>query len=444
MWIRGEGLGLSWQEGRPVEKFAKDTWEITLKFRTSQDSYRCQDSRRVGMCNKFEFRIRTGQDKTDMLGANFAFSLPISKWSLTFKQAPTVTVYPWFFRQEGEVRSERVESPELGEKRPILVYLPPSFRENVYKPYDVLFLNDGQLMDFKLTNFLQLGAKMAVQRLLKEFILVGVTNNETERTSLLTPSNGTELACKNGTLANLCNHCNISCWQNTPPLNCTAAEKLAQVLKCFKSVPKVARGEEYLDFIQKTLLSHVHLQYRAQTQQQHVGIIGYSLGGLISCHAAWTRPTVFGLAACSSPSFWWPVPPGKEYPIDAEFEFINKTLSKFQDKRPFQKIYIDMGSYEDKILMLEPSKRAAGIMASTPYFDLDRNLWLQILDKQVHSGTAFIRRMWLPLYTLYAPKGSAKAGNTEVISGACAASLPVKAMFALFLALLTIYRFELC
>lgn len=35
------------------------------------------------------------------------------------------------------------------------------------------------------------------------------------------------------------------------------------------------------------------------------GIGGSSLGGLISCYAAYTRPDVFKTAICMSSSFWW-------------------------------------------------------------------------------------------------------------------------------------------
>lgn len=121
MVIRGEGMGLSWEKGRPLTQTTKDTWETTLNFNTSQDTYRCQKTLRLGLCNKLEFRIRTGKDKRDMLGANFVFSLPISASTLAFKDPPSVTVFPWFFRQEGEVTKENVFSPELGENRTIQV-----------------------------------------------------------------------------------------------------------------------------------------------------------------------------------------------------------------------------------------------------------------------------------------------------------------------------------
>lgn len=46
-------------------------------------------------------------------------------------------------------------------------------------------------------------------------------------------------------------------------------------------------------------------RFRIIRGPDHTGIMGASLGGLISAYAAYTRPDVFGLAACQSPAFWW-------------------------------------------------------------------------------------------------------------------------------------------
>ena len=400
-----------------MTKATKDTWEIVLNFRASQDTFNSKNNYRTGFCNKLRFRIRTGQDKIDMVVGDFVRALQISKWSLTFNSPPTITVYPWFFMKQGGLKKENVTSPELEQVRPIQVYLPPSFKENIYKPYQVLFLNDGQFLDIAIAS-LHLDKEITSKQL-NEFIVVGIENNMTERTSLLTPSNGTTFECKNGTFANRCQSCNISCLEH---LNCTKAEFRVQITKCLKVLPTVPKGEKYLDFIQYSLLTYVHLNYRALTEQKNVGIMGYSLGGLISCHAAWTRPAVFGSAVCSSPSFWWPVPLGKYFPFGAQFEFINKTLSKFQDKRPLQRIYIDMGSAEGDFLMVDASKRAANRMAETPYFEFDRNLWLMILDKQNHSLNAFLSRSWQPLYTLYGSEGSLNVKSNREGGSACAVS----------------------
>jgi predicted alpha/beta superfamily hydrolase len=58
---------------------------------------------------------------------------------------------------------------------------------------------------------------------------------------------------------------------------------------------------------------------------------GSSLGGLISCYATYTRPTVFQASICMSSSFWW-----------NNEDFNNKILSG--DKYiSGLKIYLDSG-----------------------------------------------------------------------------------------------------
>jgi hypothetical protein len=69
-------------------------------------------------------------------------------------------------------------------------------------------------------------------------------------------------------------------------------------------------GDIYLDFIQSKLLlfsspliyltlsvcsvlPYVNDHYRVELQQPNLGILGSSLGGLISCYAGWTRSSVY-------------------------------------------------------------------------------------------------------------------------------------------------------
>jgi enterochelin esterase family protein len=46
-------------------------------------------------------------------------------------------------------------------------------------------------------------------------------------------------------------------------------------------------------------------KYRLAEKPEHTGIMGASLGGLISTFAAFSRPDVFGLCAAQSPAYWW-------------------------------------------------------------------------------------------------------------------------------------------
>ena len=65
------------------------------------------------------------------------------------------------------------------------------------------------------------------------------------------------------------------------------------------------KGNEYLDFIQNTLKPAVDNRYRTITSPESTGIMGYSLGGLISIYSAF-RTDCFGCIASMSGSFWYP------------------------------------------------------------------------------------------------------------------------------------------
>ncbi len=64
-------------------------------------------------------------------------------------------------------------------------------------------------------------------------------------------------------------------------------------------------GEAYIDFLVNTLKPYIDANFRTRPGRTTTGIMGSSLGGLISHYAALERPDVFGKAGVFSPSFWF-------------------------------------------------------------------------------------------------------------------------------------------
>ena len=64
-------------------------------------------------------------------------------------------------------------------------------------------------------------------------------------------------------------------------------------------------GSEYIDFIVNTLKPYVDEHYRTLSDRDHTGIMGSSLGGLISQYAGVKYPDVFSKVGAFSPSFWF-------------------------------------------------------------------------------------------------------------------------------------------
>jgi len=64
-------------------------------------------------------------------------------------------------------------------------------------------------------------------------------------------------------------------------------------------------GEEYVNFIVETLKPYVDDNFRTKPDRLNTGIMGSSLGGLISFYAAIEHQDVFSKAGIFSPSFWF-------------------------------------------------------------------------------------------------------------------------------------------
>lgn len=66
------------------------------------------------------------------------------------------------------------------------------------------------------------------------------------------------------------------------------------------------KADLFLEYLSKQLLPWIEGRYHGAGKGQKAAIVGFSLGGLVSCYAAWARSDVFDAAGCSSPSFWYP------------------------------------------------------------------------------------------------------------------------------------------
>jgi len=64
-------------------------------------------------------------------------------------------------------------------------------------------------------------------------------------------------------------------------------------------------GKAYLDFLVERLKPHVDSLYRTRREPEHTGMIGASLGALISLYAAYQYPQVFGRIGSLSASLWY-------------------------------------------------------------------------------------------------------------------------------------------
>ncbi len=64
-------------------------------------------------------------------------------------------------------------------------------------------------------------------------------------------------------------------------------------------------GADYIDFIVEELKPYIDANYRTLPDRQHTGIMGSSLGGLISLFAGIEHQEVFGKVGALSPAYWF-------------------------------------------------------------------------------------------------------------------------------------------
>ena len=189
---------------------------------------------------------------------------------------------------------EAVHSPQLGNTRHLLVYLPPSYRTSERR-YPVLYMHDGQNLFDPATSF---AGEWAVDQTLEaaseqgvEIIVVGIPN--------MGPARGDEYS----------------------PFRDERSRY-------------GGKGEAYVRFITQTVKPLIDADFRTLPAREHTGIAGSSLGGVISLYAFFQHRDVFGFAGAMSPALW----------------FANHGVLKWIEKQTFAggRLYIDVGTREGK------------------------------------------------------------------------------------------------
>ncbi len=301
LFIVGNGLGLAWNDPQLLTKSSTpDSWSIDLKFSGFTDGYVCANcvyNNVLPVNGRLEYRILTS-DRTDMVGPNFGTPIhTLSKLEANFPVREHFT-YPYFFTRTGTIHATRIESlinPLVG-IRNWGYYLPPSFYENPYKSYRTFLVPDLSPVYMEAFRF-QLEDILVDMAIAEEVVLIGsedydIPNEKEGRVAFLTPTPGIYWNCKTGDFADSCGGC--------LPANLTNRE-WAEYMRDVCGYPSVygGHGEGYLDYMINEVLPVIQVlaNGRLRISRNDLGIGGCSLGGLISCHAIWTRPDTFGMVS---------------------------------------------------------------------------------------------------------------------------------------------------
>jgi predicted alpha/beta superfamily hydrolase len=238
----------------------------------------------------------------------------------------------------------QLESPQLGNRRDILVYLPPSYNRS-QRRYPVIYMHDGQNLFDRATSF---GEEWEVDQTLEaasrdglEAIVVGIPNLGPERLNEYSP------------------------WRD-------------------RKHDQGGKGNAYLDWIVHTLKPMIDRDFRTMPGRSSTGITGSSMGGLISLYAFFRHPDVFGFAGVMSPALW----------------FAGHSIFPYIKERPFVpgRLYLDVGTSEGSE-ELHDVRRLKELLTQKGYKTGHDLLYVVEMGGQ-HNERAWARRLRRELHFL--------------------------------------------
>ena len=252
---------------------------------------------------------------------------------LTMTTDDVAEVFPHFDPPETGSFSSVIErdSAILGRRHLVRVYLPPGYHENTLRRYPVLYMQDGKNLFFPEEAFL--GQDWGVG----EAVHLLDTMNAVDRVVIVGVHSGDRMA------------------EYTRPGYEAYARSVVEEIK-----PEIDR------------------RIRVHTSPRETGVVGSSLGGVVSFFMAWEYPRVFGYAACMSSTF------------SHKDDLVERVLS---EPKHTSKFYLDSGwpgdNYEVTLAMAMALGRR-GYRVREDFLHL-------VFPLEEHDEQAWGRRLHLPV-----------------------------------------------
>jgi predicted alpha/beta superfamily hydrolase len=256
-------------------------------------------------------------------------------------------VYPYFEGPETGTFSPVVErnSAILGRKHLVRVYLPPGYAENPLRRYPVFYMQDGKNLFFPEEAFLgrdwQVGEALSLLD----------TMNAVDRVVVVGIHSGDRMN------------------EYTRP-----------------------GYEAYARSVVEEIRPEVVSRFRVFDTARETGVIGSSLGGVVSFYMAWQYPEVFGYAACLSSTF------------SHRDDLIDRVLS---EPKGTAKFYLDSGWPGDNY---EVTLAMAMALARRGYRVREDFLHL-VFPLDEHDEKAWGNRLHIPLQLALGKPGTAHRGR---------------------------------
>jgi predicted alpha/beta superfamily hydrolase len=250
-----------WNPGQPefaLQKNAENKWFITTIAQPDGTIY--------------QYKFTRGSWETVEKGP---MGEEIPNRQFTFGNGDTVHIIIYNWRDYGgsgstaaenvTVMDENFYMPQLNRNRRIWLYFPPDY-DTSGESYPVLYMHDGQNLFDAFTSY---AGEWQVDETLNTLsdqgykvpLVVGIDNGGLDRIDEYTP------------------------WSN----------------------PEYGGGDGdlYMEFIAETLKPYIDGHYRTLSDRNNTGIMGSSLGGLISHYGTLNYQNIFSKAGFFSPSYWF-------------------------------------------------------------------------------------------------------------------------------------------
>lgn len=227
-------------------------------------------------------------------------------------------------------------SPQLQNRRTILVYLPPSYGTGQQR-YPVVYMHDGQNLFDEATSYVGEWCVDETMEVLSrhgtEAIVVGIPNQGEHRLDEYSPFR----------------------------------DRLGHG----------GRGDAYLSFVIRTLKPRIDHDFHTLSGRSHTSIMGSSMGGLISLYAALRYGGTFGAVGVMSPSLW----------------FANRAIFAFARKSFFipGKLYMDLGLAEGHEMVAD-ARRMRTLLCEKGYRPGDDLMYVEERSGR-HTESAWAGRL---------------------------------------------------
>ena len=241
---------------------------------------------------------------------------------------------------------EGFESKILSNRRNLTVYLPPQYKEETARKFPVVYMHDGQNVFDGMTSYIpnqewraDEAAEALIQAgMIEPIIIVGIDNGGMARGDEYLP---TKIKMRNSEFG--------------------------------------GKADLYGKMLTDEIMPLINEKYRAKTGPGNTGLIGSSLGGVVTSYLGITHPEIFGRLGICSPSVW------------VDDRVLLKLVKPMERKVRRPRVWLDIGSKEGE----------NGVRDTRDLFDTYvKNGWkpnadvvLYVEQNAEHNELAWSRRM---------------------------------------------------